>query len=68
MSSPFEPLVQIQNYFTEFFLMMPSTKIAHMFLCSRGGATSLLQEYSYLRKQVRSHDTVSKAAYVSNFT
>ena len=29
---------------------------------------SLLQEYSYLRKQVRSHDTVSKVAYVSNFT
>ena len=29
---------------------------------------SLLQEYSYLRKQVRSHDTVSKFAYVSNFT
>ena len=29
---------------------------------------SLLQEYSYLRKQVASHDTVSKVAYVSNFT
>ena len=29
---------------------------------------SLLQEYSYLHKQVRSHDTVSKVAYVSNFT
>ena len=29
---------------------------------------TLLQEYSYLRKQVRSHDTVSKVAYVSNFT
>ena len=29
-ASPPEPLVQIQNNFTELFLMMPSTKIAQM--------------------------------------
>ena len=35
-------------------------------MTSRDGANiRLLQEYSYLRKQVRSHDTVSKVAYVS---
>ena len=27
MTSPPEPLIQIQNNFTEMFLMMPSTKI-----------------------------------------
>ena len=31
-TSPPEPLVQIQNNFTELFLMMPSTKIAQMVL------------------------------------
>ena len=30
MTSPSEPLVQIQNNFTELFIMMPSTKITQM--------------------------------------
>ena len=37
MTSP-EPLVQIQNNFTEIFIMMPSTKIAQIVqLCQTGG-------------------------------
>ena len=32
MTSPLEPLVQIQTYFTEIFLIMPSTKIEQMVL------------------------------------
>ena len=30
MTSPSEPLVQIQNNFTEWYLLIPSTKIAQM--------------------------------------
>ena len=32
MTSPPEPLVQIQNNFTETFIMMPSNKIVQMVL------------------------------------
>ena len=41
-TSPPEPLVQIQNYFTDMFLMMPSTKLAQMVtLCRTKGLPEL---------------------------
>ena len=37
MTFPLEPLVQIQNNFTEMFFMMPYTKIAQMFFSAEKG-------------------------------